>query len=1397
MSVLQSIYEVLIRTRTEEAALDSIKKKTDALLKGVTIPVTLGAAGAGFDTAAAKIVTTTKSVTALKAELKKLETDFNVATTSDKIESLGGKIAGVKAELKTLADQQKTKPPFDPKQPTDFGNAVEKVNGKSSALIKTLAGFAIGAVFAGGLAGAVSAGKDFEQGIANLRALTGVTGAALNKMGDDARAAALKFGGTATDNINVYKGILSRLGPDVAKTPAVLNQISDAVQTLSKASGDDAVTSMDAVTTAILQFGKEAGTFKTQGDAATNFINVMAAGAKEGAAEIPAISAALKVAGTQASDSNVSFIETNAALQALAQGGKEGAEGGTALRNVLAELSKGRFLPAEVQSELKRAGVDVNVLADKSLSLTDRLRELSKISEDSALKTKLFGVENTAAGSILLRSIGFQEDLQKKITGTNVATEQAAINQATFAGELDRLKAVGADVGISLFKAVQPVLSFLVSGAKAFATFFGGVINFASQSKPLLIGLGTALAVVGGLLAVAAVKSYFGSFVTGTLQAALGIVQKLVPSLVTQTVATGGATTAQLGLNLAMLASPWGLAIAGIAALGVGVAFYMSNQKTLKDSTEDLNKELESFNAENEKAKSIEDTATKTRKLADEYDRLKKANLPGDQKKLAEVTKELDTATLGVASRVDEYGNAVEISTGKVRDFANEQDNLARSMRTTALADLNDKTIDLGSKITEATAKQKKLRDELNSGEAGSLTILQRIGNVFDRSADAGEQQKKNEAAQRSLLVQTNEERNAGLDAEAKTLFAVERQSASVLSLQDIQKKANVDRGNAIQIEERLNTLRAEGTTAVKNTTGEIPPIKDKIIKKEEDLLALAKQAAEEATKTVEIETRLDRLKTGQKFTTQDELNIAQLALKNLGDQIDQKKLLSNTKYKAKAELVLADAQIKVLEIQAKIKVDFDKLKEEILSRKDDIFSKEIEVGIRPKSDIAALLNTQIKRAEDELAVIDLKLTVDDKGNFTGVLDEANAEVVKKHEDLKLRLVGLNGQLVKNEEDTQAQIRELRIGNILDDTARSLAALEEKHNRELKDAGILGKADADLDKSQRAIKKELNERYERERIALAKQTAEKILSDDLQLRRAFGDAAQVFADKLTQSKKTASKDEQDEQRDQFASEEKGLKDSLAKRDISQQQFDRKLRILNEKRNKFEADNNDAFLHRFGEGLTSALATAVDSYGKYFTDLFNKYLLDAIIAQEVEAAKTSAVAAGVAARNALSASEAAGQGELAKASGIAGATQSAASAIASLPFPLNIAAAIAAPIAFAKILSGITGLISGSLGFAKGGIGFVGEKGPEIVSPISDFSNLMGMVARQTAEQVQQAQRTRGRDRRAENVNVRLGGQATTKGRTIVHTIEREALARNTEGFGQDNTITFTASTAAH
>jgi len=416
----------------------------------------------------------------------------------------------------------------------------------------------------------------FEDSMAELQAITGVSGQALDDLGMRARRLAKTFGGDAAQAAETYKLILSKLGPDIAQSPEALDAMGRNIQLLSKTMGGDAVAATNALTSAMNQYGVDMSDPLKASEAMGLMMNVMSAAAKEGAIEVPQITQAIDSVGAAARSSGLSFEEMNAAIQSLDKAGKRGAEGGIALRNILSRLERGRFLPPDIQKELAAAGVDLDKLADKSLKFSDRLRELKKVQGDSALLAKLFGDENRLAGQVLIEQADNMDMLTEKISGTSVTTEQADIIMGTFSERMKRMKAVFSDWGIAVGGVTKKMLPFLQFGSQGLMLFTqlapaakgvqmaynglaGGIGKLTGGFKK---GAATAFRFAKGLAlsGLNALKAA-GRFVI----AAVSGIGSYIGSLIT-------ATAAQWGLNIAMEANPIGLIIAGIVALGAAIA---------------------------------------------------------------------------------------------------------------------------------------------------------------------------------------------------------------------------------------------------------------------------------------------------------------------------------------------------------------------------------------------------------------------------------------------------------------------------------------------------------------------------------------------------------------------------------------------------------------------------------------------------------------------------------------------------------------------------------------------------------------------------------------------------------------------------------------------------------
>lgn len=330
--------------------------------------------------------------------------------------------------------------------------------------------------------GLSGAGIKLDSQMHDLSAVAGVTGDGLKQIETFARQSAKAFGTDAAVAVEGYKLLLSQLTPELGKYPEALSAMGDCIQTTSKLMGGDGVAAAQVLTTAMNQYGVSMEDPTAAAGEMARMMNVMAAAGQAGSAELPAISAALQQCGMAAKAANVSFEETNAAIQVLDKAGKKASEGGVALRNVLGQLSKGRFVEKQAREELEKAGIDVVALGDNSKSLKERLEMLKPMLNDSALLSKFFGVENANAARALIQDTESLQGFTDAVTGTNSATEQAAVIMDSYAERQARVNQKIEDFKISLFQTIGDFSLWVGS--------IGSALVPLAQLMPLILGVG-------------------------------------------------------------------------------------------------------------------------------------------------------------------------------------------------------------------------------------------------------------------------------------------------------------------------------------------------------------------------------------------------------------------------------------------------------------------------------------------------------------------------------------------------------------------------------------------------------------------------------------------------------------------------------------------------------------------------------------------------------------------------------------------------------------------------------------------------------------------------------------------------------------------------------------------
>lgn len=365
----------------------------------------------------------------------------------------------------------------------DFSAKVDGAQNSIGKLTTVLAGIDLVKNALSGLQQATDAfsvsGIALDRNMHDLSAVAGVTGDSLKQIESFARQSAKTFGTDASVAVEGYKLLLSQLSPELGKYPEALRAMGDNIQVTSKLMGGDGVAAAQVLTTAMNQYGVSLENPMAASEEMARMMNVMAAAGQAGSAELPAISAALQQCGMAAKAANVSFEETNAAIQVLDKAGKKASEGGVALRNVLGQLSKGRFVEKQAAEELQKAGIDVVALGDNSKSLKERLEMLKPMLNDSALLSKFFGVENANAARALIQGTEALDGFTQAVTGTNSATDQAAVIMESYAERQAVINQKIEDFKISVFQAT--------GDTTLWAGVFMELLTPLAQLMPLLI----------------------------------------------------------------------------------------------------------------------------------------------------------------------------------------------------------------------------------------------------------------------------------------------------------------------------------------------------------------------------------------------------------------------------------------------------------------------------------------------------------------------------------------------------------------------------------------------------------------------------------------------------------------------------------------------------------------------------------------------------------------------------------------------------------------------------------------------------------------------------------------------------------------------------------------------
>ncbi|KAA0742015.1 phage tail tape measure protein [Bacillus sp. AY3-1] len=629
-----------VNKQAEQKGIDKLNNSLKSLqAEFQSITSGMGGFSNATEQTRAKIDVLTRMVDKQKEKIRELQQAYNRAKTeegeaSQSAQRYAEQIHRATAELnrfETGLQQSNRELEQQGNRLLNFGNRMETLGNHLQN-----AGMQIGMVFGGmtyaigrGLKSAVEESMNFEQQMANIKAVSGATGQEMSKLSE----LAVKYGeDTKYSSVEAGKGIEELIKAGVSLKDIINGGLEGALN-LAAAGELELGEAAEIASTAL-------NAFKKDGLSVTDAANLLAGAANASATDVHELKYGLSAVAAVAAGAGMTFKDTSTALAVFAQNGLKGSDAGTSLKTMLMRLNPSTkeaynkmkdlglitynaqagfdFLVQNGITPASRSVGDIETALEKYVMKTEGVKKWNdkcettfrELATSSAFLSSKFydqhgkiqNLENisgilhesmkdltdqqrsmaleTLFGSDAVRgaTILFNEGAQgvNKMYGEMskvTALETANTKMNTLKGRIEQLSGAFDTMKKTIGDALAPVVSAFVAGLQHL------VDGFNALPGPIQ----KAIAITGGIvLALTAIATVIGVVLAavGMIVSGIGALGVALGTLATSLGIAGGVA----GLLAAAL-GPVAIALGVVAAaVAVGVLAYKGYQKATEDS---------------------------------------------------------------------------------------------------------------------------------------------------------------------------------------------------------------------------------------------------------------------------------------------------------------------------------------------------------------------------------------------------------------------------------------------------------------------------------------------------------------------------------------------------------------------------------------------------------------------------------------------------------------------------------------------------------------------------------------------------------------------------------------------------------------------------------------------